>query len=353
MRVLLILVFSSICFAACNPPNAKPNDVFQPLPGPKMFIGCEGNFGTGNSSLSIYNINQDSLQNGVYERVNNSLIGDVLQDVKEVNGKLLMTVNNSNSVLVADAITLKLTNKINIRNPRYIKAVANKILIGSLYQKQVYVVDASATKLEDSVAVAYRSVDGILPDATGAWLAAWDTACRKIYHLNIATKQIDDSMALAGRAPQTILKDNAGLLWVWGGNTYQGVAQTISVLNPVTKALVKSFDLGNVYEISKPIINNVGNTFYYLGIDYSLSTANSGVYKFSSSAATIPIIPFIAAPSLQYFYGLALDEVAQRIYIANPKGFTQRGTVEIYDFAGVLQKQILVGIGPSGLLLKR
>ena len=60
-----------------------------------VLIGCEGNFGWGNASISLYNPTDNSITNTIFQNINGYAIGDVLQSITEYNGKLFVVVNNS------------------------------------------------------------------------------------------------------------------------------------------------------------------------------------------------------------------------------------------------------------------
>ena len=63
--------------------------------------------------------------------------------------------------------------------------------------------------------------------------------------------------------------------------------------------------------------------------------------------AALPAQPFVAAKQYQYFWALGVDPVTGNIYVGDPKGFVQKGSVYIYQQDATLIKTFSVGLGPG------
>src|SRR4051812_7555832 len=70
--------------------------------GLRIFVLNEGNFGTGNASLSQYDENSGALVEDVYKQVNSENLGDVLQSMTLADRNFYLVMNNSGKVVVCD-----------------------------------------------------------------------------------------------------------------------------------------------------------------------------------------------------------------------------------------------------------
>ena len=65
------------------------------------------------------------------------------------------------------------------------------------------------------------------------------------------------------------------------------------------------------------------------------------------NAANLPTQPFIPSQSFQYFWALGIDERTGNIFVGDPKGFVQKGSVSVYQPDGTLVKTFKTGVGPG------
>lgn len=65
-----------------------------------VFILNEGAFGAGNSGISFYSKNENSLIPDLYQQANNLPLGDVLQSMTIFGQKAYLCVNNSQKIEV-------------------------------------------------------------------------------------------------------------------------------------------------------------------------------------------------------------------------------------------------------------
>ena len=105
------VLFSILLFGSCKKPVGPQcdncNDVAA-ISYKDVFIGCEGNFGWGNASFSIYNPENKTVSNQVFQSVNGIPLGDVAQSATEIDGKLYLATNGYQK---ADKIVTLLRNK--------------------------------------------------------------------------------------------------------------------------------------------------------------------------------------------------------------------------------------------------
>lgn len=332
----------------------KPEDPKVNPPGKlerKVFIANEGSLGNGNASLSVYDLEKDSIYNKVYFQKNNEGVGDVLESLLSVDEHLFLAVNNSDKITVIDKNTFALVANIPVNKPRQMLLVEeNKLYVSSLFYPEINIIDPKTFQKTGKISVDFPNTEGLLYHKGKVYAANWDTACNYIYEIDPVINKITHRIPIAGSAPLAILLDKNQKLWVLSGNAQKEKKAVLTQLDPESRSIIKSFSFPQNAEIIKPAWNPTKDTLYYLGVNYDGGTANNGVYRMSISAEQLPTQAFIAAQPLQYFWGLGIDSVKNQIYIGDPKGFIQNGEVRIYSTEGSLLKKFNTNLGPGYFL---
>lgn len=349
LQLPFLLISSMILAVSCvddKPEQPEPNN--NNSSGRKVFIANEGSLGNGNASFSFYNIDKDSIYNNIYENANGQGLGDVFQSMLIDNDRIYLAINNSDKVAVIDKTTYKLTGNISVPKPRYLlKLNADKMYVSSLYNAQINIVNPSSLQVTGKIDIDYKNSEGLTALNGKVYACNWDTACNYFYEIDPNKDSITARIAIAGRASQQVLVDKNQMLWVLAGNVYKGKVATLTQINPQTRSIVKSFTFPSGADIMKPCFNPTKDTLYFLGVNYNGGTDYNGVYRMPIDAGALPVNLFIPAQPLQYFWGLAVDSVSNQIYVADPKGFIQNGTISIYQTDGSKIKSFNVGIGPG------
>ena len=337
-------LFGSVLITSCT---KNDDSKVPPVGGKRVFIVCEGSFGSGNSSLGAYYPDKDSVYNNVYFAANNSSLGDVFQDMAKIGNRFFLSVNNSNKVVAVSDSNLKMEATVTVQQPRYILPISgSKAYVSSLFNDKVYKLDPKGVMVTGEISFPGTNTEGMLQHNGKVFVCVWDTAINSIYMVDTSTDAIEGSMKIAGAAPHTMLLDKDQNLWVFSGNSYYGKPATITKIDPATGAILKSFTLPSTVDITKPVFNKTRDTFYFIETDYTVA-ANNGVFRMPILANGLPIQPFVPAQQFQYFYALGADPVNGDIYVGDPKGFTQSGAVLIYRPDGSLKKQFTTGVAPS------
>ncbi len=317
----------------------------------RLYIANEGNYGSGNSSLSLYYLNSEKVFNNVFEKNNNEALGDVLNDIALVNNNLWLVVNNSNKIEIIDTFNHKKIHSINISQPRNITILdATRVLITSMYFNKLYVVNTNNYQIEKTIIFPYPNVENLVVHQQFAYVCNWDTACNKIYKVNIETLNIEDSLSIPYKAPQSICIDKENHLWVLSGNIYSNVTSRLTVLD-LNGSIIKQFQFPNNADLIKLKTNASKDVIYFLGVDYQNNGNNpyNGVFKLPIQATEIPSKAFIMATTLQYFWDYSINPTNNDIFISDPKGFIQKGDVLIYNDAGNYKSQFETSIGTGKL----
>ncbi len=340
------MVIGLVAFS-CKKDKPNPTDTTLPKDSTgRVLIVCEGSLGNGNSELSIYYPYKDSVFNDVYKNANGQSLGDVFQSISKIKQQYFLCVNNSDKIVVLDANTWQQKATIKVSKPRYLLDVGhNRAYVGSLFSNTIFVINTLTFSVEKEIKMPYQNAEGMILKDGIAYVCCWDTACNKLYQINTSTDSIIDSIQLAGNAPQNILLDKENKIWVMAGNAYKAKDASLSRIDISTKKIIQSFLFSKGVEAIKASFNRHADTLYFLEVNYNGGTVNNGVFRMPITSHSLPDKALISCQANQYFWGLAIDPNSGCIYVGDPKGFVQKGTVLIYTPLAQLLRQFNVGLG--------
>lgn len=355
-KILKLSFCACLFFTACSKDKdkgAKPTNtgVVPPtaVPGERnVYIACEGSFGNGNASLYMQNLGSYVLYEDVYFTINSKMLGDVFQSIERIDDRLFLCVNNSDKILVVDAKTREYEGVINIPKPRYILPInPEKAYVGTMYSNKVYIINPKTLAISGTIEMPAQNPEGMMIQGSRVYICTWDTACNKVYIVSILTDQVTDSYKIAGYAPQHAIADADGFVWVLSGNVAKKKKAALTKLAPGSADIVESFEFKELQDVIKPVMNNSGDALYFIGVDYNGTSGYNGIFKMKVTDGVLPSTPFIPAQKYQYYWGLGVDPLSDEIYVGDPKGFIQKGTVMVYTDKGDLKRTFGVGIGPG------
>lgn len=319
--------------------------------GPKAYIIHEGNYGSGNSSLSYFHLKETILNHFIYRSTNNGeILGDVFQSMYiDLEGRMYLSINNSHQLIVCDARSMIKSHHIPMYSPRYIQSVSPyKIYVSSLYSPFIYVLNTVSQQVEDTIIMPYNNVEQMCLSSDRVYVTGWDTAQNHIYVINPRLDTIEDSIFIDAKAPQSVWEDKYGQLWVFSGNANQGVDHKLTVINPETKDIIVSWTAPNGLEWIKPCMNSKKDRIFWLALDYGLTSENSGVISIAVDDMYLPTKPYIPAQRWQYFYGIGWNHINNELWVGDPKSFSEKSEIYIFDESGRLKDSFETQLGVGG-----
>lgn len=352
---LVLLCFNFLLLSACVKDKPQPqNTEISNSSGRKIWVANEGSLGNGNASLSFILPDKDSIYNNIFEGKNNQSLGDVFESMLLVGNRLFMAINNSDKIQIIDKDNFTSLGTISVQKPRYMVVVdSHKMYVSSLFYADINIVDPTTLQVTGSIQTDYPNTEGLLVFNQKVYACNWDTACNYLYEINPENNQIVKRIFIAGYAPQQVLADKEGKLWVLAGNTEKGKPATLTRIDPVSGSILQSFHFPAAADVMKPCWNAGKDTLYFLEVNYNGGTSNNGVFRMDIHAQTLPANPLVQAKSLQYFWALGVDSTTGKIYVGDPKGFIQRGSVLVYDNNGNLLQTYAAELGPGFFLFEK
>ncbi len=331
-----------VALASCHGSEGLEPTTPPQLPDGTLYIVCEGNYGAGNGSISLYNPDTKTVTNSAFEAVNGMKLGENPQVMKIHNGLGYIVVTGSQAVFVVNPTTMKEVGRItNLSSPRDILfASDNKAYITNLYSEQIDIIDLASRKVTGQVtttvteaAKEYAPSHYIYTDCYG-------------YSNNILKidPEIDAVVAAleVGVQANSVALDANGKLWVMTTGGYEGSPfgyerSGLYRVDPKAFAIEASylFTLGDYP--SELRINAAGNRLYWV---------NSSVWSMDVTATALPEQPVVRANGT-YFYDVTVAPTSGEIYVADAIDFMQPGCVIRYSAEGTELDRFTVGVAPG------
>lgn len=350
-QIVKLLAFVLILFSSCEKDTANTTPSTQPPTDNtqrNVYVVCEGTLGNGNSSMHMYTPGENIVYNNVYQATNGELLGDVFQSMARIEDRLFLCVNNSDKIVALNTSDRKKIGEINVSKPRYIvNSSPTKAYVSSLFSDKVHIINPQTLTVEGAITMPYKNPEGMLLVNGLLYVCCWDTNANNIYAIDITTNKIVKTIPIAGRAPHDIGIDRDGKIWVLAGNAPQKIWATLTRIETLSGQIMKSYNFPPLAEPIRLAFNQSRDRFYFIEVDYNGATQHNGVYTMGIYDDKVPATPFVAAAQFQYYWALGVDPTNDDIYIGDPKGFIQKGTVSVYREDGTKKSSFDVGIGPG------
>lgn len=317
-----------------------------------VLISNEGNFGSGNSSISYYNYDTDEVINNIFNALNGRSLGDVLQSITIHNGLAYMVMNGDNKIEVASAGNMTEKGVITgFNSPRYFLGVSDtKAYVsewGSGMGTEIQVVDLTDLSIKKSITVGMGPEKMILHNdkVYVANSGGWGNA-NTISVIDPSTDAVVKTITLDGDSPRDFIVDINDDIWVLcaGHIDYYStpVAHTPSKLvriNPSTNEVAQSITIGETYHPTCLETSKNGNNLFY-GAGYGVQ----GIYKMKITDTEVPTSALLD----KTFYGFSINPETGNIFALEAPSFTANGTLWRYEANGTELGSYEVGIGPNG-----
>lgn len=365
--ILNMLLAATCALAACS--NSDPGIEEEPFDakGQGVFVLCEGNFNAGNSTLSYYDPQTRTVENGVFQRANDRRLGDTGQSISLLGGSAFIAMENSGIIWKVDANTFRVQGQLttgqteNMINPRYIHFLSStKAYVTDLYSPFVTVFNpqnmtyTASISTEQPLAFGYSSTEQMVQYGTEVFTNCWSYS-NKLLVIDTTNDVLADSIVLSSWQPKSMVLDARGKLWVVTDGGYatdeDSFGDNIPHLYRIDAA-THSIELDQTLdtdESSVVLATNPEATVLYL--------INNDIYRMNITDAHLPVRPFIQAETNEKgqrhkLYGIGVNPHNGEIYVADAVDYRQSGVVYRYSANGTLIDSFRVGINPNGFAFK-
>ncbi len=343
-----MLLCAIIILTGCTKDNPRP--VINSLYEDGYFITNEGNFGSGNGSISFIH-EGGVVENDVFMSNNSFQLGDVVQSMNIINDRAYIVVNNSSKIEVASIDSMKYISTINLTSPRNIIQISrDKAYVTDWGINGIQVIDLNSNSVTSTISCGSGS-EGIAVSNDYAYICnsgGWGLD-NTVTVINTLSDQVETTLTV-GDKPSSVVVDINGNVWVLSaGFTEYGPAPDYAILSQSSGSLVKivnnsielnlTFPLGN--NPSDLIIDDSGSNLYFSDGSWSKS-----VYSMNISDVQLPTNPLIS----RNFYSLGFNE--GYIYGTDAVDYVQQGWSYRYSTSGYVVDSVQVGIIPGSYCFK-
>lgn len=339
----LLIIFLSLFFSCSE-------DTPEPVAGDVLIVN-EGNFGQGNGSMSLYNRNNDQVENNAFANANNGRTLEAsIQSVRVHDEVAFIICNAADKIEITNAATLEAIRApledAELISPRYLTVAGNKAYVSmwgpfdanfALTESKVVVIDLNDYSISKYIDVA-AGPEGIMAEGDKVFVANSFTNVLTVINTN--TDEVTEEITLEG-SPQ-LMDTYATFLWV----SVTGAATQFVRINPENNSIAATISVEGSNSNGKFTINESMNSLYFIGAE-----------PFPSSVTNILSLPLDASSptyetliSGNSFYGIGSDPLSNELFVGNSNSFQGEGTLLRYDAQGMLLDSYAVGVGPNGFV---
>jgi len=341
----LLFIFSLILLSSCiKETDPVITGLERPwLSGNGVFIMNEGNFRSGNGSISFYSYDSLKIYNNIFRETNERPLGDVPYSMGFAGKKAYILVNNSDKIEITGINTMKSVATIEkVVSPRYISFVSGqKAYVTSLYSDSLRIIDLQSEKATGYVPVKNTS-ESITATSSSAYVANWSGGS-KIFIIDILSDEVTDSIEV-GAEPESMVVDRNKTLWVLcnGGWKREHYAELVAI-NTLTNTISRRFTFPLITDSPTCLqIDGKGQFLYYL---------HDGVRRMDINAESLPSSAFIPQAGY-YFYRMGVNPFNGEVFITDARDYIQKGIVLRYSPDGDLLSLLETDIIPGNLFFK-
>ncbi|MBD98744.1 MAG: hypothetical protein CMO34_02790 [Verrucomicrobia bacterium] len=326
MKKFLFYISISLFFLACSEDDGNGPAIINPT-SERVVIVNEGNFGTANSSISIYTSKDNQINDAVFSASNaNRPLGDLTQSMVKIDQRYFIAVNNSNKIEVVNAVDFKSVGSIDpINQPRYILPIdAQKAYVTESNftgSGNIYIINTTNYTIEKTI-------------PTGGWTEEMVFTNNKVFVSNVLANEVwvfdanaDTllSRISTNKQPQKMVLDINGMVWVACTGGFNDGNPALVQIDPIKLSVAKSLELNdNTKSISELKINSSKDELIYILDD---------VFKISIMDTVLSSMPLISKGA-NSFYALGVDPRNDDIYLSDALDFVQKGVVYRFDRTG-------------------
>ena len=314
-----------------------------------IFVLNEGNFGSGNASVSFISGDMEQMQSEIFNNTNSKDLGDTAQSIEMHESLTIIVVNVSNKIEIVNRYTFEslATIDANLQNPRYAEVAGNKIYVSNWGDGMnseddfVAVFDLADFSFIKSIPVA-EGPEKVL--AGGEKLFVAHTGGFSFNNLvsviEISNNEVEAEVQV-GDVPNSMVLEGNDLWVLSGGKPAYAETETAGRLTNIN---ITSNEIEEDFEFPE---NSMHPSNLSLAQNDVYLTMGINLFKYDM-ASMQPSLEFeMQEPAV--LYGFEIHD--GNVYVASPNAdFTGDGILYIYDLAsGSLSDQFSVGINPNGV----
>lgn len=347
MRIFSLLFLSIFVVLGCDrTPLPDPEDVCldssqlpsapASTPVSKVWIVNEGNFQWGNASLDWYVPATSQYSAGVFDSVNQEILGDVFQSISFFDQQAYLVINNSSKIEIVSTATGAASGTIQgLVSPRYFLPVSkDKGYVSDLYAGSITIIDLTTNEVSGNIPLPGWTEEMQMINSK---VAVTNVSSSYLYLLDPITDSQHDSVRISIGANHLEV-DHTGQLWVsCSADLQTNRSGAFHRIDPMSWTVTKTINFPEGTGPSDIEMSADGTVLYYL---------NSDLFAMNIEADSLPDCPVVSAEG-GLFYGLGVDPNNGDIYVADAIDYVQRGVILRYNKSGESLDEWRGGVIPA------
>ena len=343
-KINLILLIFLLFTAACKKDDPKPDGPDEL--GSGIFIVNEGNFNSGNASLTYYETETKKTINKLFYQQNNAPLGDVAQSITIRGERAFIVINNSGLIYVINRKTAKFEGKITgMVSPRFLSFINdNKAYVSDLSSSKITIVNPKQFSILGKIEIG-RTSEEMRVIGSEVFVANWSAYNQtklnnQVLIINSLQNVLIDSITV-GIEPNSMEIDKNGDLWVLcSGGFLNTEKPSLWQINPVQRKVLQTIEFPDINSAPTELeINKEGDELFFI---------NQSIFRMSINDKQIPGEAFIQDVA-ELPYRLYIDKQNDEIYLTDALDYTRNGLVYHFNAAGLILDTISAGIIPGNI----
>lgn len=342
--------FFTFLLSSCDTKDPVTPDPDIPPTVSGVYIVNEGGFGKSTSSLSLYVPDSGKSYGDVFFAANGRGLGDVANDMVIHDGKGYIVMNNSHRIEVISMTTHLSLGTVQLPGNSPYQAVilnAHKGYVTNYYKGSVSVFDPATFQVVKEIPVGKNPKGIALHDGFVYVCNSGDFSADSTLSIIDAAADSVVKTVTVGLGPNDAAVDGDGDLFVrcygyqdWG-NPANSKAGSIAVVHTGTRSLqaVIPLPLAQHGHPGRMAVSKKGTGYVATGAAVlSFDTKTNALRSTSIERANV--------------YGVAVDDVQDRVYLTDAADYVRNGTLFVYSAQRTLLDSATVGIVPGRIVFQ-
>ncbi|WDF47980.1 hypothetical protein PQ459_05730 [Chryseobacterium sp. KACC 21268] len=302
-----------------------------------ILVTNEGNYGTPSGEVSFIPSDISTIENNIFKKVNNTALGDVVNNMGFSGDQAYIIANNSNKIEIVNRFRFSKTATItdNVKQPRFITFANNNYYVtNSTYLGDQYVAIYNSANNSFVKKITFTdTVERIVSAGNKVFVQHASYGFGNKISVISTTNEVEKTITLPhGQISKTVAADNfVYTLTQDGTDTYLYQINAAGNIAKETKYAGIANGENLSVENNQVAFNSKGN-----------------VYVTTISNTTTPAPAFTIAPFADYSTIYALEIIDGKIFISDAKDYQEVSKISVYSLTGTLQKSFSAGIIAGG-----
>lgn len=329
-KLILCALAIGIIFTSCTSDNDDAIEIRGDYEN-GILISHEGNFNSGNASVSYVSNDYSIVENTIFNNVNSKPLGDTAQSVAFNEGLAYIIVNVSQKIEVVDRYTFKSVGTIDtgLINPRFMAFANGKGYVtdwgdgGSASDDVVSVINLKTNSIESTISVGEGPEQILMKDDklyvshkggynTNNIISVINTATNAVQ--TISVNDVPDEMIINQAGHLVVLCEGANQDWLTPANI---TPAAITTINTSTDSVIQTLEFDDNLHPNLMAYNN-GELYFQVSDE---------IYSMTDNATSLPETSVIN----DSFYGMAVKN--NTLYGVKTDFNKGTGEMLIYDLS--------------------